>query len=491
MYGRDFSIEHTNTIAETLRPLEGIFVVQPPRQLWNNLAKLLDRCMLCCCRETQDIFLAWYCHTRTGRVAGIRVRGNLEKWEESVRWTMAEFGFRRCPIFRVDVSSLDPVEIEPLRCYTKDGPTTLVESNKPTRVHSNAPKIEFFLPNTKYIEWQWRTKKMQNIGMEKSSIDILPVPSDRKISFLSKRKRQQYLENLEDAIEGDRWAEATKKFHLQMQQKKEEERERRKIEQKRIEEGMETHRAMVEKLEKRTDLLYRAFDSLSVRKAEKTPGEYRILGYREPRNIHPTWKCRGFRIAIYAEKVRLLWATEELLRLVENGSFSDDGHLHVAIPGEEILVHLRNARIEKAMVPTKSVDYQEYRKLRATKYILEEEKDRRDYLLQRCVPPPKERVQALDMEEGEYQCYSYAYMVYRGKPRTILFLEKKCEECAAGVCWEGHGETAVWGHFLQEELQKIKLGPAPLYCRIGREKTTKSKNKDRVAYVSTPSLESS
>ena len=489
VYGRDFSIEHTNAIAETLEPLQNIFVVQPPRQLWNNLARHLDRCMVCCCKETQEIFLAWYCHAKTGRVAGVRVRGNLEKWEESVRWTMAEFGFRRCPIFRVDVSSLDPIEIEPLRCYTKDGPTTLAESNKPTRVHSNAPRIEFFLPSTKYIEWQWRTKKMQNIGMEKSSIDILEVPSDREISFLSKRKRQQRLEDLQDAIEGDRWVEATKDFHRQMRRKKEEELERRRIEQKRIEEGMEAHRAMLEKLRKRSNMLYNAFDALRIHKAEKTPGEYRILGYLAPRDIHPTWKCRGFRIAIYAEKVRLLWATEELLRLVEGGSFSDGGRLHVAIPGEEILVHLRNARIEKAMVPTKSGAYEEYGKLCTSRYLLQEA-GRRSCLLERPMPPPKERVQALDMEEGEYQCYSYARMQYRGKPRTILFLEDKCEECAAGGCWEGHAETAVWGHFLQEELQKIRLGPAPLYCRIGREKTTKSKNKDRVAYVSIPSLES-
>ena len=122
VYGRDFSKNNTNAIQQTLEFVDGCFVVQPPRQLWNNLAKHLDRCMVVCCQETREIFLAWYCHIRTGRVVGIRVRGDPERWEQSVLWTMAEFGFRRCPIFRVDVVSLEPIEIPPLRCYTKDGP---------------------------------------------------------------------------------------------------------------------------------------------------------------------------------------------------------------------------------------------------------------------------------------------------------------------------------------------------------------------------------
>ena len=199
---------------------------------------------------------------------------------------------------------------------------------------------------------------MQNIGMEKSSIDILEVPSDREISFLSKRKRQQRLEDLQDAIEGDRWVEATKDFHRQMRRKKEEELERRRIEQKRIEEGMEAHRAMLEKLRKRSNMLYNAFDALRIHKAEKTPGEYRILGYLAPRDIHPTWKCRGFRIAIYAEKV---------LRLVEGGSFSDGGRLHVAIPRR------RNTGTSAKCQNRKGYGAYEERRLRRVREVVHEQ----------------------------------------------------------------------------------------------------------------------
>ena len=62
--------------------------------------------------------------------------------------------------------------------------------------------------------------------------------------------------------------------------------------------------------------------------------------------------------------------------------------------------------------------------------------------------------------------------------RSGRLLGGACGNCSVGALPTGRA------------TKKYDWVPAPLYCRIGREKTTKSKNKDRVAYVSIPSLES-
>ena len=350
-------------------------------------------------------------------------------------------------------------------------PTTLAESNMPTKIHKDAPRIAFYLPSTQHIEWQWRTKKAQKIGVEKSNVDLWEVESDRSISLQSRRSRKKWLEEIEDALEGDRWAEATKEFYNTHAQKVEEEKRRLEEENKKIRAAIEERKETLQKLDKRERLLGRAFFELSVRRIETSLGEYKILGYKRPRDIDPNWKCRGHRIALYSDKVRLVWATEQLLDLVEQGNY----HNGVAIPGEEIVVQLRNGYVESATVPGKEIRMEDY-----------QEKTHRvpDKLQWKEAPPSKERVQALHMEEGEYQCYYWCKIEFRGKPRTILFLQDRCDSCTAGECMESHPTTAVWGHFL--EAQKIDRR-APLYCRIGKEKTTKNKKKDRLVFLSTPS----
>ena len=77
------------------------------------------------------------------------------------------------------------------------------------------------------------------------------------------------------------------------------------------------------------------------------------------------------------------------------------------------------------------------------------------------------------MKEGEYVCYQYASTTYRGKPKTILFLIGTAEE-----------EIPTYGPFLQQEVEKLDLSNciAPIYCRIGEFKHTKSRHKDRTFF---------
>lgn len=84
-------------------------MAQPLAKQWENLAACLDRCLVLADRPQGSIFVAWYAHTTTGRVSGVWVRptkANADKeenWEKAVEWAAADFGFRACLIFRVDV----------------------------------------------------------------------------------------------------------------------------------------------------------------------------------------------------------------------------------------------------------------------------------------------------------------------------------------------------------------------------------------------------
>ena len=61
---------------------EGLFVVQPPAKQWENLAQLLDRCMLLGDRPQAAIYVPWSGHSKTGRVQGMLVKPTAAKVED-------------------------------------------------------------------------------------------------------------------------------------------------------------------------------------------------------------------------------------------------------------------------------------------------------------------------------------------------------------------------------------------------------------------------
>ena len=152
-------------------------------------------------RPTKTINIGWYANTKTGKIAGIEFGvKNIDNWEKAVQWSISEFGFKNCPIFRIDIldiqinnmiSAEDGITIGKLRCYTKDASTTLARSKKPTEVHKDPPCLPQLLSPTDFIEWEWRTTKTKNsIGVEKVIREILEVPTNREISTLSVNKRK-------------------------------------------------------------------------------------------------------------------------------------------------------------------------------------------------------------------------------------------------------------------------------------------------------------
>ena len=52
---------------------DGIFVVQPRSKQWKNLAESVDRCPVLADKLQGHIFVGWFAHTKTGRIAGFHV----------------------------------------------------------------------------------------------------------------------------------------------------------------------------------------------------------------------------------------------------------------------------------------------------------------------------------------------------------------------------------------------------------------------------------
>lgn len=97
-------------------------------------------------------------------------------------------------------------------------------------------------------------------------------------------------------------------------------------------------------------------------------------------------------------------------------------------------------------------------------------------------PPNKSCKEALEMDEGEYLVSRFAETTFRGTPRTILFLSPMGEDGEPNT----EEETPTWGAFLQEEVERV--GPLShiegrLYCRLGQEKTLRTKKKSRTAQL--------
>ena len=193
-------------------------MVQPPSKQWQNLAESLDRCLVLADRPQGHIFVAWCAHTGTRRISGIHVHPTAanvrdeEKWEKAILWAAGDFGFRNCPIFRVDILSADEegVELGPLRCYTKDGNsrTILAASKKPTQLHPNGGDLSTLLPSTDKIVWEWQDKKCHAIGKVSSKYklqEIQEIAEQGKISALSTKNREKALAELRYASTVEEW----------------------------------------------------------------------------------------------------------------------------------------------------------------------------------------------------------------------------------------------------------------------------------------------
>lgn len=335
--GRDLSADTAKDVVEEALalvspkdiPEEGLFVVQPPAKQWENLATCLDRCLVLADRPQGTIFVAWYAHTTTGRVSGVRVRpikanvDNEATWNRAVEWAAAEFGFRACPIFRVDLLAVheEGVELGPLRCYTKDADsnTVLAASKRPTQLHPKGPNPETLLPPCSTVSWVWRSKKCHAIGRDISDFRLHEVPDiaeGRAISTLSTRNREKRLQGIRDAANAEEWRRRAW-ARLEEEHRHQEEQQRRRAEE------LESLALLVARqqvyVEKSRQTRAEVEDTLRTRssKVADIPSgcKWKVLGYR--RNGQPNTKPRVVLWSCADDEACGVWATQGLERVLD------------------------------------------------------------------------------------------------------------------------------------------------------------------------------
>jgi len=467
---------------------KNLFFIQPAPNQWRCLAEQIDRCCVIANKPSKTINIGWYANTKTGKIAGMEFGiKNIENWEKAVQWSISEFGFKNCPIFRIDILDIqnnnmifeEGITIGELRCYTKNAPTTLARSKKPTEVHKDPPCLQQLLPPTNFIEWEWRNKKTKNsIGVEKIRYEILEVPTNREISTLSVNKRKLRLLEL---IESEKIANWKLEKERQLQ-----ENINGRIKEFEIIREAVRRKTQAEDIKKQMySLVLNAFKQFSPLKLVDIPPEITnifVLGFR-----FSTSASTSVRIVVSftGETVDgVYWASSSIvqyLKCIADNRYScteQSTHYFPALPScpqfnlEGITTFYNSDGKQISYRPTKPKDNSWVSSLKTVIENIDEPiPAKSSYLLKVDPPTPKNTIQTSKMTEGEYICYQYASTTYRGKPKTILFL----------IATGSEEEIPTYGPFLQEEVEKLYLSKcmAPMYCRIGEFKHTKTRNKDR------------
>ena len=520
---------------------EDLFVVQPPTKQWENLATNLDRCLVLADRPQGSIFVAWYAHTTTRRISGVRVRPNKANadddttWENAVLWAAADFGFRSCPIFRVDILSVDGeeneevVELAPLRCYTKfeDSNTILAASKRPTQLHPLGPAPETLLPATTTVSWVWRTQKCSGIGRNSSKYPLLELPAiaqSRTVSTLSTRGREERLQQIRDATIAEDWRRVAWARLEAERQCREAQQEWRTAELEKLSQMATAYKYHLELSQQaKTEVA----DVLGIGQTGKIsaiagPRNWLVLGYRRTlRENRPSVRVVLLDAADKGAPPVVVWATRGLEKVLENcgdaferieeSRYSRTTHWLVPVGREKLLVGLEievaQARTFRTkddrqiswnpIVVAKFPDPQRRAILQALaekerKYEelgIEQQEAEGSLCLQKAeVPKIADTSKVSDLQPGEYVCRRYAAATFRGAARSILFLVPLGPDGEQTT----DVETPVFGHFLKREVSALGgiecLGnvAAPMACNIGAERTTPQKKKDRLVALAIP-----
>lgn len=498
---------------------DGLFVVQPPSKQWRNLAANLDRCLVLADRPQGHIFVAWGGHTKTGRIFGVHVRPtptNVEdpvKSEKAVQWAAADFGFRSCPIFRIDILAADEerVEIGPLRCFWKDKNTrtVLAASKKPTQLHPNGGLLSVLLPATDKIEWEWRTKKCSAIGREPPRYRLQEAPEiaqRRQISAFSTRNRAKVLAELQHARTAEEWKRARQS---EERRKTEEEEEARRVREAEID-ALRIYAETKERIETKSgEIRSKVLCTLEKKDTQKlsaldTDKKWEVLGFRE--------KEHKYRVVLEEASPAgephcvSVWATKGLRKILleceggfrkEEDIFGRNLFWLVTFDGA-----VRLGGLELRIAPAKTfwnkegtkIAWNQIRVLKAPDpgrlavlQAIGAKCEEYDALLAKTdfrkvsAPANKDTKKTTDLPAGEYIVKCFATTTFRKSPRTILFLlplgadgEQKTDE-----------ETPTHGFFLEKEVaalggrEALEKRKTPLHCRLGEEKTTPNKRKCR------------
>lgn len=498
---------------------DGVFVVQPPSKQWQNLAKNLDRCLVLADRPQGNIIVGWYGHTVTGRISGVHVNPKPakvqeeKKWERAVLWAAGDFGFRKCPIFRVDILAADEqgVEIGPLRCYMKgeNSRTILVGSKKPTQLHPNGPDLSKLLPPTDMVEWEWRDKKCHAIGSDSSKYslqEIKEIADKRQISTLSTVNRAKRLAELCYSRTVEKWRRNRKQIVKKEHKRLLEAEKARQAELTNLQKYAEKQKKIQAKSWEIRATVIGALSGETKKVAElQNDLQWDVLGFRRKDEKYRAvlrhskeapvvvWATKGLQKIILhcldsfrteekkdcngRELFWLVYFTDLAefgglsLRIEDSKSFQNQEGQTIVWNPIQVLSAPDSRRIEELQtLRTKSMEYESLRVELA-----------KNFLQKISAPSNKNIKKTTDLPEGEYICKRFAETTFRKARRTILFLlplgedgEPKTDE-----------ETPTHGVFLEKTINEmgglavLKKRREYLRCWLGEEKTTPSKRKCR------------
>ena len=385
----------------------GLFVVQPPARQWGNLAKQLNCCFLVADRPQETVWMGCGGNTKTGRLQVIVAKSSTKTletegaWERAILCRMADFGYRNCPIFQVEILGVenDEVEFSGVCCFQKNAPTILAASRRPWQLRPGAPDPKTLLPLTEHVEWVcplW---------------EIPEIAANREISTLSTRNRAVRLEEILDEKTKLEWAEKLE----EIARTREEAGRLRSQEIEQMWGVVEAKKRLLAERAKIRNTVQRALSEPTTKKLREVSGKH--------------WKAIGHRGTMYGPRVVLedeegeievVYSTKQLTKLLENTKelfFSETERF-----GREMFFAAsENEKLKIQVQPTKSFYNEEGKEIfwnpivvdkypdperleeLAEEFPEHELEDFQQEKLQACTPPKsKDWKNAIEMEEGCY-----------------------------------------------------------------------------------------
>ena len=488
------------------RPL---FYIQPAANQWQALAEKIGQCFALVDRPNHIIYFAWYGSSLTGRIAGVCIdyakKKDKENIENLVMWAISDFGFCKVPIYRTDILeyTTDSVRLSPLKTYIKGSntKTILTPYNKPGRFTKDVLNIDIadYLPPTEFINWEWRTQKLESANDRKPTGDILEMPElakNRVVSLLSIAEREKRNLELVEARNKTEYLHKTEKI----------------LNEKKINEKIETIHFIngkLKEIEKKKEKEEEAFNLVCVMfrhlKAQKIQqedtGKYYILGWMP---------CKYNNMVLLLdidtteeEKYKIVFANtkiEKILKHFKNSFLQretrkntpiyfykpiyDDYESYFILEIHQKQRFLKNGGwleyFPVSIDPIEEKLREEIRKI--TKEEEDLKKETQNFYLEEMEPPEKAKYaqHCADIDEGEYRILSYSRSLFRGKTKTFIYIEKTNHQGSPFL---------VWGHWIEEEFKKIEEKedidriPQPVLCRLGMVRTTPNKKKARTCTI--------
>jgi hypothetical protein len=458
------------------------FVIQPGPMHWKNLGNELDRSCVVADKNRREIWICWYAHTKTKKLSGVYVSPSIKQdWEKYVLWSIAEFGFRHAPIYRIDILSYDETEtikLGPLLCYTKTGSTTLTIHNKPTKVYTDLQNdLQLFLPETTTVQWSMRTKKGSAIGRDKQKCALTVIDTDRYISTMSTSFREIRLLYLLDRVEREKILNEMRTEHNKLAVIREQEIEYIK--------RLNTRHTELQEIYTYRNNRYRNIGTIT--NVLPASSEIDMIS----REYVKTKYGKNYKI-IDNNTGMAYWSTMQLSVYIQK--FDDLFVNNILDPRYTLKFNTSYKHTYKSKGKTRhylEISCFEYPKEKEIEIKeIEKATELNTYIEEQTIK--MERVESnketfgnsiTTMEPGQYLTYKYSRRLYRNTIRTTLFLLR------ANTDWEVEDETEqkVFGVFLEQEIEKIDIQNtlAPIRCTIGNTRTTPSKKKDKLVYLST------